>query len=93
MNNDEINRIIQEHGLFHGTLSLGVVMDITHLEKFAAVVAAAEREECAKVCEARAASHEEDSAYEDDADYKERYLVYAKHERRCADAIRARGQS
>lgn len=49
-------------------------------------------EMCAKVCEDRAASHEEDSSFEEDADYKQRYLVYAKHERRCAEAIRAKGQ-
>jgi hypothetical protein len=44
----------------------------------------AERERCAQVCEARAAEHEENAADESD----ERFAVYAKHERRCAAAIR-----
>jgi hypothetical protein len=43
-------------------------------------------EEAAKVCEERAASHEEDAELEKD----ERYAVYAKHERRCAATIRER---
>jgi len=63
------------------------------LQRFANLVAAAEREACAKVCEQRAADHEEDSRFEDDPDYKERFLVYAKHERRCAKEIRARGNN
>ena len=52
LNRDEINRIIYDNGLFHGTMALGVVMDADHLERFAALVAAAEREACAKACEA-----------------------------------------
>ena len=44
LNKDEINRIIYDNGLFHGTMALGVVMDADHLERFAALVAAAERE-------------------------------------------------
>jgi hypothetical protein len=51
LNKDEINRIIYDNGLFHGTMALGVVMDADHLERFANLVAAAEREACAKVCE------------------------------------------
>ena len=52
MNRDEINRIIYDNGLFHGTMALGVVMDADHLERFANLVAAEEREACAKMCEA-----------------------------------------
>ena len=44
MNRDEINRIILDNELFHGTMALGVVMDADHLEKFAHLVAAAERQ-------------------------------------------------
>ena len=62
-------------------------LTIDELERFAALVL----EEAAQVCEERASEHEEDSASEEDADYKERFLVYAKHERRCAKAIRALG--
>ena len=51
LNKDEINRIIYDNGLFHGTMALGVVMDADHLERFANLVAAAEREACAKACE------------------------------------------
>jgi hypothetical protein len=51
MNRDEINRIILDNGLFHGTMALGVVMDADHLERFANLVAAAEREACAQVAE------------------------------------------
>ena len=52
LNRDDINRIIYDNGLFHGTMALGVVMDADHLERFANLIAAAEREACAKVCEA-----------------------------------------
>jgi len=51
MNKDEIAKLIQDNGLFHGTMALGVVMDAGHLERFADLVSAAEREECAKVCD------------------------------------------
>lgn len=51
LNRDEINRIIYDNELFHGTMALGVVMDADHLERFANLVAAAEREACAKVAE------------------------------------------
>ena len=50
MNRDEINRIIYDNGLFHGTMALGVVMDADHLEKFANLVAAAERERILDMC-------------------------------------------
>ena len=52
LSRDENNRIIYDNGLFHGTMALGVVMDADHLERFANLIAAAEREACAKVCEA-----------------------------------------
>jgi hypothetical protein len=49
MTRDDINKIIFDNELFHGVLTgMGVVMDIEHLEKFANIVAAAEREACAK---------------------------------------------
>ena len=44
MTKDEINKIIFDNELFHGTVGIGVVMDIEHLEKFAELVSAAERE-------------------------------------------------
>lgn len=52
LNRDQINKLIFDNELFHGVLKdMGVVMDIAHLEKFTELVAAAEREACAKVCE------------------------------------------
>ena len=56
MTRDDINRLIQDNGLFHGTVKIGVIMDINHLEKFAALVAQHEREACAKVCDEQAKS-------------------------------------
>ena len=47
MTRDEINRLIQDNGLFHGTVSIGVIMDMNHLERLVALVAAAEREKVA----------------------------------------------
>lgn len=54
MDRDDINRIILDNELFHGTMALGVVMDANHLEKFANLVAAAEREKVAEWMMARA---------------------------------------
>ena len=51
LNKDEISKLIQDNGLFHGTMALGIVMDAKHLERFAQIVAAAEREACAKMCD------------------------------------------
>ena len=52
LNRDQINKFIFDNELFHGVLKdMGVVMDIDHLEKFTELVAAAEREACAKLCE------------------------------------------
>ena len=88
-NTEEIIRMAQEAGWgFNNSRDSDFVKAQL---KFAALVAAAEREACAKVCEQRAADHEEDSRFENDPDYKKRFLVYAKYERRCAKEIRARG--
>lgn len=46
-------------------------------------------EEAARVADEYAAEREEDAPFEDDADYAERMLVYAKHVRKVAAAIRA----
>lgn len=48
MTTDDILRMAREAGLLIPTYR----DHITHLERFAAIVAAAEREACAKVCEA-----------------------------------------
>lgn len=46
-------------------------------------------EEAARVADAAADQHEEEAPFEDTDDYRERKLVYAKHIRRVAAAIRA----
>ena len=46
MTQDEIIRMAQQAGIAHAA---GIYME--HLERFAALVAAYEREACAKVCE------------------------------------------
>jgi hypothetical protein len=52
LNRDQINKLIFDNELFHGVLTgMGVVMDIDHLEKFTELVAAIEREACAKLVE------------------------------------------
>ena len=51
LNRDELTKLIYDNELFHGMVNIGIVMDMTHIEKFAQLVAAAEREACAKICE------------------------------------------
>ena len=86
MTRDDINRLIQDNGLFHGTVKIGVIMDINHLEKFAALVVAAEREACAKVCE----ELELKSA---DGEWGTYVAGWSDGTDDCAAAIRARGQA
>jgi hypothetical protein len=76
MTRDDINKLIQEHGLFHGVMALGVVMDAGHLERFANLVTAIEREACAKVCDVLADKHTFEGGYANE----------------CAFAIRERGK-
>lgn len=51
MTDDELTKLIHDNELFHGTVGIGVVMDMKHIKKFAALIAAAEREACADVAE------------------------------------------
>jgi hypothetical protein len=82
MTRDDINKIIFDNELFHGVLTgMGVVMDIEHLEKFAELVSAAEREACAKVCEDASKPH--DGEMHSDSQWAGLVL---------ATTIRARGQ-
>jgi hypothetical protein len=90
MNRDDIIRMAREAGLRVGTNLSGVVLvgspaeiglahlTIEELERFAALVAAAERKACAKVCDAVQKKNEDDGAWMWEA-------------RNCAAAIRARG--
>ena len=81
MNKEDINRLIQDNGLFHGTVSIGVIMDMNHLERLVALVAAAEREACAKVCE------------EVERQATRQPPMVGQGCQACAAAIRARGQT
>jgi hypothetical protein len=86
LSRDEISRIIQDNGLFHGTMALGVVMDANHLERFAALVAAAEREACAALCDAHKNPIDDPTAPV--GQYESGGYIMAEF---LADAIRARG--
>jgi hypothetical protein len=95
MNRDDVLRMAREaaaFGRYHGNpiKEDSVELSFAAIERFAALVAASEREACAKVCEERADRHADDAQYEDTEDLRFRSLVYAKHVRRCAEAIRAR---
>ena len=74
MNRDDIIRMYEKA---NGWSPEGWDKTVDELERFAAIVAAAEREACAKVCE----------EYQDAVD---RHRWPNGYE--CADAIRARGQ-
>jgi hypothetical protein len=75
MTQDEINLMVEQAG-FHGVLSIGVVMDSKQLETLIKLVAAKEREACAKVCDDLSTSHTWEGCYANE----------------CAAAIRARGE-
>jgi uncharacterized protein (DUF924 family) len=79
MTRDDIIRMAKEAGLPRW-YQTDEVVNIDLLSRFADLVAAAEREECAKVCEAHANIHREN-----------RQFVYAAANDKCVYAIRARG--
>jgi hypothetical protein len=78
MNRDDIIKLAQEAGVSVRYGTLGAECWIEDLERFATLVAAAEREACAKVCEKEAG--ELDTVRESLAAVT------------CAAAIRARGE-
>ena len=51
MQQDEIIRMAREVDAITGLIGRWIFLDAAHLERFAALVAAHEREACAKVCE------------------------------------------
>ena len=83
MTKDDIIRMAREAGFefnsLGGTYTNGSLSE--NLERFAKLVAAAEREACAKVCETLWNTPDNGMATEEEA-YGEK----------CAEAIRARGQ-
>ena len=88
MNRDDIIRMAQEAGaFFDGDFS---VYDMPEhcFEKFAALVAAAEREACATVCEKQIKSYMSKQYTTDPlGGFRERFAA-----EQCAAAIRARGE-
>ena len=80
MTRDDIIRMAREAGFESNSLGMtytsGSLLDL--LERFANLVAAAEREACAKVCENGTFLHD--------------FSPEAVYSRACARAIRARGQ-
>ncbi len=74
MTRDDIIRMVREAG-FDDYLC----RDLSSLERFAALVAAAEREACAKVCETLKITRADGEPIRVDGDW-------------CADAIRARSE-
>jgi hypothetical protein len=84
MNREDIIRMAREAGL-SGLMEGGL---IDYFERFAALVAAAEREACAKVADDYAGNQQ---AWSCGLDSPEEYRMQAGHE--CADAIRARGRN
>ena len=77
MDREDIIRMAQECQFAHYYES-GDLVAMPQLERFAALIAAAEREACAKVCDAVQKKNEDDGAWMWEA-------------RNCAAAIRARG--
>ena len=83
MTRDEVIRLAREAGMALGFTQGVAVMNHENLERFAALVSAHEREECARVCE-----NLPDLAEEPEYQYDAGYEQGAKD---CAAAIRARG--
>ena len=89
MNRDDIIRMAREAGAITGLIGRWVFEDAEQLERFAALVAAAEREACAKVCE-----EECSDPYEDFKNYEDTHTDgWMDGCNSCAAAIRARGQA
>ncbi len=93
MDRDDIIKMAKEAGFEINSLGWTYTQGFLseHLERFAALVAAAEREACAKLC-----LEEANEAYHQEAFYLPRgnqgLLRIAEGAKRCAEAIRARGE-
>ena len=92
MTRDDIIRLGFETNLFiyngdDTSLTILLIPTEEKLLKFAALVAAAEREACAKVCKDRSTALEKS-----DDEISTVEFIEASEARRCAAAIRARGE-
>jgi hypothetical protein len=83
MNREDITRMAQETGLIGHTPKPWSHRE--SVERFAALVASAEREACAKVCETHGV-HPAINVWNGGPDWY-------KHGKDCAEAIRARGNA
>jgi hypothetical protein len=90
MTRDDIRRMAKEAGIYMGGHPMNPLnVYLGDLERFAALVAAAEREACAKVCEKQIKSHMSKQYTTDPlGGFRERFAA-----EQCADAIRARGET
>jgi hypothetical protein len=79
MNRDDIIRMAREAGMVGMLSRPDVVATFDELQRFARLVAAAEREACAQACDKRAADYR--------MGFEEKYEAQA-----CAYDIRARGE-
>jgi hypothetical protein len=90
MTQEDIIKLAREAGIKQAIETPHLLM-VHELERFAALVAAHEREACAKLC-----LEEANEAYHQEAFYLPRgnqgLLRIAEGAKRCADAIRARGE-
>lgn len=85
MNREDIIRVAREaeiDGVIQTTSGRSVALDMHKIERFAALVAAVEREACAKVCD----DLHHQWRWDDEPDS-------SSGPRDCAAAIRARGQA
>lgn len=78
MTRDDIIKLAREAGFDPHDMSSDFTCNLMDIEHFAELVAAAEREACAKVCENGTFLHD--------------FSPEAKYSRACARGIRARGQ-
>ena len=86
MTRDDINRLAREAGYLPDMFGVGI-WDSNEFNRFAALVAAAEREQCAKVCE----EDLRDGYIREDRPIQEEVMLLAAIAD-CAAAIRARGE-
>ena len=89
MNNDDIIRMAREAGKTQSGVEYTMPFEV--LERFATLVAAAERKECASLCDAIAFAAECNETVCDESKlefYSSRHLAADD----CADLIRARGR-
>lgn len=83
MTRDDILTMASESYCWHVNLSGDRAASIARLQRFAELVAAAERDACAKACEEYAHKYAKD----DDESKAQAWMML-----QCAEAIRARGQ-